>query len=163
MCGGMTAAIDRYMLQTRPNPAPDFFAFLHGSHRHLEEAGKRLSDAVAANDRVEMMSLWRELEGQLLAHLEAEERYVLPAFAHADAAEAMALLRQHGRIRERLLELGVAVELHHLRAHMLDEFALMLQAHAEREERLMYTWAAALLDDRISEPVRRHVAKVTRD
>lgn len=112
------------------DPHPDFFAFLHGSHRHLEESGKRLVEAVSADARDETIALWRDLESQLLAHLEAEERYVLPAFARADREEAMTLLRA-------------------------------LRAHADREERLMYTWAAALLDDKISGPVRRHVAKVT--
>jgi hypothetical protein len=150
------------MLQTQTDPHPDFFAFLHGSHRHLEEAGKRLVEAVSVDARDETIALWRELESQLLAHLEAEERYVLPAFARADREEAMTLLRQHGQIRERLLELGIAVELHHLRMHMLDDFILVLRAHAAREERLMYAWAAALLDDKISGPVRRHVDKVTR-
>jgi hemerythrin-like domain-containing protein len=141
--------------------APDFFTFLNGSHRHLEEAGKRLLDAVTADDRTEMLSQWRELEKQLLAHLEAEERYMLPAFARADQSEAVALVKQHGEIRERLLELGVAVELHRLRVPMLTEFVELLRHHADREERLMYTWAKALLDDQISEPVRRHVASVT--
>lgn len=141
--------------------APDFFTFLHGSHRHLEESGKRLLDAVTADDRTDTLSLWRDLEKQLLAHLEAEERYMLPAFARADQAEALALVRQHGEIRERLLELGIAVELHHLRVPMFADFVELLRDHADREERLMYVWAKALLDDKISEPVRRHIASVT--
>lgn len=153
-----TVAATRSRMQT---VVPDFFTFLHGSHRHLEEAGKRLIDAVTADDRTDTLTLWRELEKQLLAHLEAEERYMLPAFARADREEAVALLRQHGEIREQLLELGVAVELHRLRVPMLAEFVELLQDHADREERLMYAWAKALLDDKISEPVRRHVARLT--
>lgn len=141
--------------------APDFFTFLNGSHRHLDEAGKRLLEAVTADDRIATLTLWREIEKQLLAHLEAEERYMLPAFARADQNEAVSLVRQHGEIREKLLELGVAVELHRLRIPMLTDFVELLRDHAEREERLMYVWAKALLDDQISEPVRRHVATVT--
>ncbi len=142
-------------------PVPDFFTFLHGSHRHLEEAGKRLIEAVTADDRTDTLTLWRELEKQLLAHLEAEERHMLPAFARVQQEEALALVRQHGEIRERLLELGVAVELHRLRVPLLVDFVELLRDHADREERLMYVWAKALLDDKVSEPVRRHIATVT--
>jgi hypothetical protein len=148
------------MLQTHTQPEPDFFAFLHGSHRHLERAGAKLVEAIAANDREETLLQWRALEAQLLAHMEAEERYVLPAFAKADREEALGLLREHGRLREQLLELGVAVELHSLRLHMLDDFIALLRAHAAREERLLYAWAAALLDDRLAGPARRHIEKV---
>jgi hemerythrin superfamily protein len=150
------------MLQTHTPPEPDFFAYLHGSHRHLERAGTKLVEAIAANDREETLLLWRDLEAQLLAHMEAEERYVLPAFAKADPGEALALLREHGKLREQLLELGVAVELHTLRQHMLDDFVALLRAHATREESLLYTWAAALLDDRLAGPARRHIEKVLR-
>jgi hypothetical protein len=148
------------MLQIQSHSTPDFFAFLHGSHRHLERAGTKLVDAIVVNDREEMLVQWRLLETQLLAHMEAEERYVLPAFAKADREEAIALLREHGKLREKLLELGVALELHTLRLHMVENFIAQLRAHATREEQLLYAWAAAQLDDRFAGPARRHIEKV---
>lgn len=102
-----------------------------------------------ANARADVTTLWNELEHKLLNHMEAEERFVLPAFAHVDHGEATALLREHGLIRENLLELGIAVDLHCIRFERSQQFIDLLFRHAEREERLLYRWA----DDRLSPSV----------
>jgi len=69
----------------------DLYAYMHGSHQSLELRYTELIAAVEANDRPEILALWVALERTVLAHLEAEERFVLPAFARVDQAEAMAL------------------------------------------------------------------------
>lgn len=128
---------------------PDFYPFLQQSHRHLDRAGEALVEVVETDDRAEILRRWRELEGQLLAHLEAEERNVLPEFAKTDRVEAVGLLREHGMIRERLLELGVDVELHCLRLDALRDFIRLLRDHAAREEDgALYRWVSSRLATR---------------
>jgi hypothetical protein len=135
----------------------DFVTFMRTSHGELMALAKRLRAAVVGEDRNEMHASWLAFESQLLAHMEAEERYVLPAFARAVPDEALALVRDHGTIRERLLELGVTLELHHLRLERFDEFLGKLAAHAQREETLLYRWATTMLERKLAHAARRHV------
>jgi hemerythrin-like domain-containing protein len=105
----------------------------------------RLFDDVLAllekNDRDVTMRAWKLFESGLNAHLEAEETLILPAFHAADRSEANAILKDHLRFRKTLDELGIAVELHTLRADVAKIFIDDLKAHAEREDARMYLWA----------------------
>ena len=134
------------------------YAYMMSSHDQLRELLIRLLDAMAANALGDVARLWNELDHGLLTHMEAEERFVLPRFAHVDRAEARGLLRDHGQIREQLLELGVAVDLHYLRFDRSEDFAQLLLAHAAREERLLYRWADERLASGIIEGVKARVA-----
>jgi len=127
------------------------------SHEHLNELFGRLLDALAS-DAPDARALWTELDHGLLAHMEAEERFVLPAFAQIDRQEALALLHEHGQIREQLLELGVAVDLHCIRLEQSRAFIATLRAHADREAKLLYRWADARLDATLIEAARRHAS-----
>src|ERR1051325_6658579 len=95
-----------------PRKDSTLYAYMERSHEQLRDQVTRLLAAMQANARADVITLWNELEHKLLDHMEAEERFVLPTFAHIDYGEATALLREHGLIRENLLELGIAVDLH---------------------------------------------------
>ncbi|HEX2685563.1 MAG TPA: hemerythrin domain-containing protein [Kofleriaceae bacterium] len=126
------------------------------SHERLDRLFGRLLDALESN-APDVRELWTELDHGLLAHMEAEERFVLPAFARFDHEEAIALLREHGGIREQLLELGVAVDLHCIRFEQSREFIQRLRAHAAREDKLLYRWADSRLDAPLVAAARHHV------
>lgn len=117
------------------------YAYLKRSHELMRDRAGSLFTAMQANARSEVATLWNELERKLLDHMDAEERFVLPALAHVDYGEASELLREHGLIRQQLLELGVAVDLHFIRYENSQQFLDVLLQHAEREERLLYRWA----------------------
>jgi hypothetical protein len=127
------------------------------SHQYLDDLYTRLLDAMEAN-APDVGELWTELDHSLHAHMEAEERFVLPAFARVDRDEAVTLLRDHGKIREQLLELGVAVDLHAIRHIRSLEFIELLRAHAGREENLLYRWADQQLDQSLVEAALAHAA-----
>ena len=133
-------------------------AYMLRSHEQLRAEVTRLLSAMEANARTDVVTLWNELEHKLLDHMEAEERFVLPAFAHVDRGEAVALLREHGLIRENLLELGIAVDLHCIRYERSEELFNLLLGHAAREERLLYRWADDRLSPSIVEAVKARVA-----
>jgi hypothetical protein len=133
-----------------------FHGFMMEDHERLDRLFGRLLDALESN-APDVRDLWTELDDGLLAHMEAEERFMLPSFARIDREEAVALARAHGRIREQLLELGVALDLHCLRLEQARDFIQTLRAHAEREDNLLYRWADARLDPSLIDAVRRHI------
>lgn len=134
------------------------YQYMTRSHDLLRKLLERVLAAIESNDREAVRDVWTQLDHQLLAHMEAEERFVLPVFAHVDREEARALLREHGQLREQLLELGVAVDLHVTRYARSREFAELLERHANREEALLYRWADEKLAPDTLERVKRHAA-----
>ena len=130
------------------------------SHLELEDRYARLLDAMA-KDTPELRDRFTELEHGLLAHMEAEERYVLPSFARVEHAEALDLIREHGAIRERLLELGVALDLHLVRFQRAHEFIELLRAHAAREQKMMYRWVDTQLAARVISLAIAHTKGLT--
>jgi hypothetical protein len=128
-----------------PQPATDLYTFMVRSHQHLDEVYAQLLGAMEA-DAPDVCTIWTHFDHELLAHMEAEERFVLPAFARVDASEALTLLREHGSIREQLLEIGIAIDLHQARYARALELVERLRAHAGREDHLLYRWADQNLD-----------------
>ena len=136
---------------------PGIYLYLTRSHTYLRELLGRVLGAMEANAQDDVRTLWNELDHGLLSHMEAEERFVLPVFAHVDPDETRALLREHGLIREQLLELGIAVDLHSARYHSSHEFAALLDRHGGREETLLYRWADERLAPETIARVQTHM------
>lgn len=138
-----------------PNVSSSFYNYQLRLHRHHEDLLGRLVDAVACRS-ADARRIWDELEDSLRSHMEAEERYVLPSFARTDRDEALALVRDHNRIREQLLEIGIAIDLHE--AGPATRFVQLLRDHAAREDKLLYRWADRELDPKLAERVTAQAA-----
>lgn len=138
------------------SPDDSMRRFMAESHQHLSELFVRVLAAASAN-APDLRELWDELDHGLLAHMEAEERFVLPRLARAHPDEAVEILREHGRIREQLLELGVAVDLHAIRLEQSRAFIETLRGHAEREDRLLYRWADEQIERGVIEAAHQHL------
>ena len=134
------------------------YVYMLNSHERLRDLLARVFEAMAFNARDDVAALWGVFDHGLLAHMEAEERFVLPVFAHVDREEAQALLRDHGLLRQELLQLGVAIDLHCARYPRAGEFAALLERHARREEALLYRWADERLSGETIEHVKQHAA-----
>jgi hemerythrin superfamily protein len=141
---------------TDDHQTTEFYLFMRASHESLAQLGEGVMLSLVADVRPQLHERWCELESKLLSHLEAEERYVLPAFARVDREEAFALIREHGKIRELLLELGISIELHYARLAPFQKFVEILRTHAAREEALLYRWAATMLDQRLTTAATKH-------
>ena len=137
-----------------PNVSSSFYNYMLRLHGHHEDLFGRLLDAIAARTP-DARQIWAEVEEGLRSHMDAEERYVLPAFARTDREEALALVRDHGRIREQLLEVGIAIDLHE--AGPASRFVQMVRDHAVREEKLLYRWADRELDPQLVTRATAHV------
>ena len=89
---------------------------LSEDHRRIDGLLDRLLGGVRADDREVTAKVLSKLERTLLNHINVEEMFVFPALAETHASEAERLGREHAKIRQALGELGLALELHVLRA-----------------------------------------------
>lgn len=122
---------------TRPEDLRRLFT---RDHEQLDRLFRDLLAAFEADARLEAAQLWYVFEADLRAHMQLEEELLLPRFAEKHASEALALFREHDEIREKLLQLGVGVDLHATRYSQVEELVRMLRAHARREDELLYRW-----------------------
>jgi hemerythrin superfamily protein len=116
-------------------------------HRRLETLVEEVLAAFEANDRQEVARLWTEFELGLLAHLEAEEVHLIPGLLRVCERDARVIVQEHRHIRTRLTELGVTVDLHTIRLDSARDFIDELRAHSKNEDRLLYRWGDAHLDE----------------
>jgi hypothetical protein len=76
-------------------------------------------------------------------------------FGLEEPVEARALLEEHERIRVQVTELGSDLGFHCLPPERIRSFVDGLRAHALREERLFYPWAAKRLSEVAGERAER--------
>lgn len=130
-------------LQTVSAPAeqsPD--RLLSEDHQRLDRSFDALVTRAQGGDPADLRAEWEVFERGLLRHLELEERDILPGFARDDPAGAQTILDEHAAIREALVEMGISLDLHFLRADAVQAFCDRLRAHAAREETALYRWTA---------------------
>jgi len=133
------------MTQHEVNPE-GLWQLLAREHDQLDQLFEQLLEALRADAREDARRLWAEFDERLNAHMEFEEREVLPALHAAWPGEAAALAAEHEQIRAKLGELGVALDRHEIRAELVAEFVEQLRRHARRESALAYQWAERHLE-----------------
>jgi hemerythrin superfamily protein len=116
-------------------------------HERLESLLQAVLEAFEANDRERVAATWSEFDKTLLAHMNVEEKYLVPLLLKTKQRAAFAILREHGMIRDRLLELGAGVDLHIVKLDMVRTFIDELRAHARHEDRVLYSWADEHMGD----------------
>ncbi|HVU01130.1 MAG TPA: hemerythrin domain-containing protein [Polyangiaceae bacterium] len=112
-------------------------------HQEIEELLRQLLLAFEADDRARVGALWSVFDAQLLAHLDAEEKHLVPRLLRANERAARSILEEHRHIRSRLTELGTQVDLHLIRLPAARAFIDELRAHARHEDQVLYEWADA--------------------
>ena len=130
-------------------------------HRHIDRLLDRLVAVTRADERDACAKLWAKVEKVILAHLDVEEMFVFPAIAETHGPEVERLRREHAAIRREVGEIGIALDLHIVRAETIEAFCASLREHAAREESLAYAQAerkltaniARAIVDRIRSPV----------
>lgn len=131
-------------------------------HAAIERACVLLRTSALADDPLDLVARYRALEHALLAHMNAEEELLLPAYALQFPDDAAAIRAAHEALRHDLYRLGVDVELRCLRLGAIDRMIATLRDHAAHEDRLLYPWARTFLKqagrrgrfERITRPLR---------
>ena len=103
-------------------------------HRDIEAALESLVQRSATSSPA-LRVTFSGLETRLMGHMATEEHYLLPLVevSHPDYAERIRI--EHARIRQLVSELGLAIELHTVRAAQIAELIQVLRQHAEYEDR----------------------------
>jgi iron-sulfur cluster repair protein YtfE (RIC family) len=115
-------------------------SMLAGDHVRLDRAFQAIVTRAYGGDYQQLEGEWVTFERALQQHLDAEERTLIPALAQDRPGEARVLLEEHARMRVTVLQLGVELDLHCLRAERVEAFVESLHAHALREENIFYPW-----------------------
>ncbi|HVX93746.1 MAG TPA: hemerythrin domain-containing protein [Polyangia bacterium] len=113
--------------------------------RHHVELDERIVNLLLHADGGDCHDLaeeWNGFEAALAQHFELEEHEVLPLFARENPEEVARLRQEHGALRRDLLALGIRADLHLLRAEAVRDFVRDLRAHVQREDEILYRWAA---------------------
>ena len=139
-------------------PPPPSGHILAQHHREIEEACLALLGACCAGDPCDLARRWAEIEHQLYDHMMAEEHFLFPAYQRDEPENAQDLRDDHAWLRELALEVGVAVELHTVRAGQIRAFVAALREHGAREEASLYRWADRHLADAERHRMRDHLA-----
>jgi len=118
--------------------------FLRADHDDLEALTKKaLAQLAEGEDPADVGATISELQQRVLAHLDEEEKNLLPEYAEHAPEDAAALLREHAAFREALAQLDVAADLHLVRVNAVRALLDKLRAHAERENEGLYRWLLA--------------------
>jgi hemerythrin-like domain-containing protein len=117
--------------------------------RHHAELDRRIASLLVEADGGDARALgreWSRFAGELLRHFSLEERVLFPRLEREQPDEVVTLLREHAELKSDLVALGVRADLHFLRADAVRAFVAALRTHAEREDALLYRWAAERVD-----------------
>jgi hemerythrin superfamily protein len=117
---------------------------LLSDHERLDKLFEQLLDDVHRGEWSICQTTWSCFERELLEHMDAEEKHLLPIFERQYPDETSDIREEHTNIRVLLIDLGVRLELHTVREQHARRLIELLKAHAAREEVLLYRWAKDL-------------------
>jgi DNA polymerase III delta prime subunit len=111
-------------------------------HEILSTLASEILDAIIEGDPKRMPEAISVLQAAVAAHLDDEERELVPRYASFAPLDAARILEEHAEIRKVLAELDLESDLHLVRADAMAAFLAALEAHAARENAGMYRWAS---------------------
>jgi len=132
-------------------------------HRDLDRQFEELVTRARAGDGGDLRCEWIAFERELLRHLDVEEAEILPGFAQHDPGGAQAILADHAAIRREVLEMGMSLDLHLVRAEAIEGFVRRLKEHARREEMTLYEWAGPHVEPARWRSIGRHLIDLAQD
>jgi iron-sulfur cluster repair protein YtfE (RIC family) len=127
-------------------------------HERLSRALGRLRRATASSDEPTVQRLWGHFEAGLMAHFEAEEKYLLPLVEPVHPDEVVALREEHASLRELLAVAAATEAAPALSSAALAELASRLDKHARREDQLLYGVAEAASDESLRQSLTGYLA-----
>ena len=121
-------------------------AVMRDEHRRFEDLFETVQSQLDTGSKAIADEGWSTLERTLTAHIDYEEREVLPRFEASDPLTVKALRDEHARFKALLTELGALPEA------TSKEFFDLLRAHATREDGAFARWydEDALDDEQLS-------------
>lgn len=141
-------------------------AAMRFDHERLEIGARHLLECVLFGRTDVVERAFISFRGELLAHLEAERRYILPAFEAERPDSAKLIHDDHVLIRALLATIGEQIARRAIMPAIVRKLVEALRANGEREIGELYPWAehgvgpeesrAALEQIRQAEADRKH-------
>lgn len=116
---------------------------LVADHHDLEGVIRQLLVGFDKGVPEDLVVSWNRFETTLVRHISVEERFLLPHFERAHATVAMEIRADHLELRQRLAEMRSDLGLHFGRSPSARRFLARLEAHSEREDRVLYSWLSS--------------------
>lgn len=120
---------------------------LEADHVYVDELLSAVLAAARANDVPALLATWNAFERHVLVHLNEEEMFILPLVVGENTPQAEWLRAEHNAIRHQVGDTGLAIDLHTVRADRIEQLAVHLREHAQREQAWLYPWAEQALDE----------------
>ncbi len=137
----------------------NFRDLLVDDHERLDVMLASILELARGDSQAELIGVWGVYEDALLAHLDAEEMFLLPGLVEHDPVLGAGIGEDHAKIRSFLADVGVGLELHIVREERMLELARFLRAHAKLEEQPLYLWANQALPEGYFASVSRRLVK----
>jgi hypothetical protein len=114
---------------------------IHEEHAAIANSVRDLARAAHLGDAAAMVIAFGEVDRKICHHLACGDDELLPRLVDCEPSEVAVLMEQHARIHRQLDDLGLALDLHALRAGMVDDFLELVSEHAVCEEHVVFDWA----------------------
>jgi hypothetical protein len=111
------------------------------SHASLGRALSLLTVQARSGPSIGLTEGCSHLSRQLLAHLAAEEEFLLPKFRQTNASEAASLEAEHASIRDLVDRIEADAASGTLRPESLERLLGAVASHARHEKATFYPWA----------------------
>lgn len=123
----------------------NFRDLLTHDHARLDAMLTSILEVARAGVQPKLDEQWAAYEDSVLAHIDAEEMFLLPGLAVHEPRLASRIRDEHTKFRSLLAEVGIGLELHIVRENQILELTRSLREHAQMEEHLLYVWADTTL------------------
>ena len=125
-------------------------------HERIDALLGSMIEAAHNDDPDGLGRRWDLFEAMLLAHMNGEELFLLPALEKHDPKRATEIRADHAKIRELLATIAIELDLHMVNEQQMRALKRHLDAHARAEEADFYRWAEeALPQSTLASVVRR--------
>lgn len=128
------------------SPLTEARARLAAGHDQLE----RLIEEILEVPRVEqerLLQLWMPFAAILTAHLDEEDRFMIPALLRVAERDARGLVLEHRHLRSRIAQIDTAIRAGSLAPMAVRSFASEVFAHHRREHALLLCHAGNADED----------------
>jgi hemerythrin-like domain-containing protein len=126
---------------------------LRDDHARLGALLEQLGRAATPGDELGLLALWAVFERSVRAHIQLEERAVLPALEPSHPAECRQARYEHDRLRDLISDLAALAKSGGMLRQALDQLETALDMHARWEEATLY----ALADERLGAAARQRI------
>lgn len=126
-------------------------------HERLDALLGAMIEAAHEDDPEGLGRKWDVFEATLLAHMNGEEMFMLPALAKHDPVRSRTIWDDHVAIRELIATIAVGLDLHIVNEERMRTLKRRLNEHARSEEVDFYRWADEALPTTTLESMRRRI------